>query len=65
MGRYHLVKALKDLTQAKVLAVGDDWQSIFNPFGDTKGFLDICAIVQNQKIALKYKSLTFLDPYIG
>lgn len=29
MGRYRLVKALKDLTQAKILAVGDDWQSVY------------------------------------
>lgn len=29
MGRYRLVKAIKDLTTAKVLAVGDDWQSVY------------------------------------
>ncbi len=29
MGRYRLVKAIKDLTTAKVMAVGDDWQSIY------------------------------------
>jgi len=29
MGRYRLVKAIKDKTKAKVMAVGDDWQSIY------------------------------------
>lgn len=29
MGRYRLVKAIKDLTNAKVMAVGDDWQAIY------------------------------------
>lgn len=29
MGRYRLVKAIKDLTAAKVMAVGDDWQSVY------------------------------------
>lgn len=29
MGRYRLVKAIKDLTKAKVMAVGDDWQSVY------------------------------------
>ena len=29
MGRYRLVKAIKDLTSAKVMAVGDDWQGIY------------------------------------
>lgn len=29
MGRYRLVKAIKELTNAKVMAVGDDWQAIY------------------------------------
>lgn len=29
MGRYSLVKAIKQLTNAKLLAVGDDWQAIY------------------------------------
>ncbi|MBD8036645.1 UvrD-helicase domain-containing protein [Solibacillus sp. A46] len=29
MGRFRLVKALKDLTNAKIFAVGDDWQAIY------------------------------------
>lgn len=29
MGRYRLVKAIKDLNSAKVMAVGDDWQSVY------------------------------------
>lgn len=29
MGRYRLVKAIKDITKARVMAVGDDWQSIY------------------------------------
>ena len=29
MGRYRLINAIKEKTQAKLLCVGDDWQSIF------------------------------------
>lgn len=29
MSRYRLIKAIRDQTQAKILCVGDDWQSIF------------------------------------
>src|SRR5690606_6995439 len=29
MGRYRLINAIKNKTQAKLLCVGDDWQSIF------------------------------------
>lgn len=39
--RYRLIKAIKDQTNAKIMAVGDDWQSIYRFAGsDIKLFTD-------------------------
>ena len=41
MGRYRLIKALKEISNAKIFAVGDDWQSIFRFAGsDLQLFID-------------------------
>lgn len=44
MSRYNLIKAIKETTQAKIMAVGDDWQSIYRFTGS-----DISLFTEFQK----------------
>ena len=44
--RYCFIKKLSDLFQAKIIAVGDDWQSIYSFSGSDMGlFTNFCSLM--------------------